>query len=133
MESRKNAIIAMKSWRNPIVGHWAVLGFLQDFIAMMAFFGILTFVVDPAPERPEGPGPSFAVLRLPPVRRVDHAVHDLQRHLDDVPVPRRVVRLGNLPYDSGAFISIGVGNLLDGMPHDSLEFLEGSACCCTSA
>ena len=31
-------------WSIPIVGHWAVLGFLQDFIAMMAFFGILTFV-----------------------------------------------------------------------------------------
>src|SRR3954463_8413354 len=27
-------------WAIPIVGHWAVLGFLQDFIAMMAFFGI---------------------------------------------------------------------------------------------
>src|SRR5512134_286208 len=27
----------------PIVGTWPVLGFLQDFIAMMAFFGILVF------------------------------------------------------------------------------------------
>src|SRR3954454_10412416 len=33
--------------------------------------------------------------------------------------------LGNLPYDSGAFISIGVGNLLDGLSHSTLEFLEG--------
>src|SRR5262249_22813826 len=33
--------------------------------------------------------------------------------------------LGNLPYTSGAFISIGVGNLLDGLPHSTLEFLEG--------
>ena len=31
-------------WSIPVVGHWAVLGFLQDFIAMMAFFGICTFV-----------------------------------------------------------------------------------------
>src|SRR3954471_21854154 len=32
-------------WAIPIVGDWPLLGFLQDFIAMMAFFGILTFVV----------------------------------------------------------------------------------------
>ena len=31
---------------------------------------------------------------------------------------------GNLPYDSGAFVSIGVGNLLDGLSHDTLETLE---------
>src|ERR671921_2669834 len=30
-------------WAIPLVGHWPVLGFLQDFIAMMAFFGICTF------------------------------------------------------------------------------------------
>ena len=33
--------------------------------------------------------------------------------------------LGNLPYDSGAFVSIGIGNLLDGLSHETLEFLEG--------
>ena len=33
--------------------------------------------------------------------------------------------LGNLPYASGAFISIGVGNLLDGLSHSALEVLEG--------
>ena len=32
------------SWAIPLVGHWPVLGFLQDFIAMMAFFGICVFV-----------------------------------------------------------------------------------------
>ena len=31
---------------------------------------------------------------------------------------------GNLPYDSGAFVSIGVGNLLDGLSHDTVETLE---------
>ena len=37
--------------------------------------------------------------------------------------PRRP--LGNLPYDSGAFVSIGLGNLLDGLSHETLETLEG--------
>jgi hypothetical protein len=31
-------------WAIPVVGHWPILGFAQDFIAMMAFFGIATFV-----------------------------------------------------------------------------------------
>jgi len=31
-------------WAIPVVGHWPVLGFAQDFIAMMALFGIATFV-----------------------------------------------------------------------------------------
>ena len=42
-------------WAIPIVGHWAVLGFLQDFIAVMALFGLVTFYVDPAAQRPQGP------------------------------------------------------------------------------
>src|SRR3954465_12275423 len=29
-------------WAIPVIGHWPVLGFLQDFIAMMALFGIAT-------------------------------------------------------------------------------------------
>ncbi len=31
---------------------------------------------------------------------------------------------GNLPYDNGAFVSIGIGNLLDGLSHDAIETLE---------
>ena len=38
-------------WAIPVVGHWAVLGFLQDFIAMMAFFGHPHLRLDPAAER----------------------------------------------------------------------------------
>ena len=33
--------------------------------------------------------------------------------------------LGNLPYESGAFVSIGVGNALDGLSEETLEILEG--------
>ena len=32
---------------------------------------------------------------------------------------------GNLPYDSGAFVSIALGNVFDGLSHDALEVLEG--------
>src|SRR3954462_8316952 len=113
------------AWSIPLVGHWPVLGFLQDFIAMMAFFGILTFVVI----------------------RLNNAPKDLGRrsrffgsHLRGAWITLFMIfnviwtmflfrgassALGNLPYDGGAFISIGVGNLLEGLSHSTLEFLEG--------
>jgi len=112
-------------WSIPLVGHWAVLGFAQDFIAMMAFFGIATFVVI----------------------RLRNAPADLGRrsrffgsHLRGAWITLFMIfnviwtmflfrgassGLGNLPYKKGAFISIGVGNVLDGMSHGALEFLEG--------
>src|SRR4029079_17281421 len=33
--------------------------------------------------------------------------------------------LHTLPYKSGAFVSIGIGGLLEGLPHGVLEALEG--------
>ena len=53
----------------PVVGHWAVLGFLQDFIAMMAFFGIVVFWAIRLRNRPEGAGAPVALLRVPPAVR----------------------------------------------------------------
>ena len=41
--------------------------------------------------------------------------------------------LGNLPYENGAFVSIGVGKLLDGMATAPWRRSRASACCCTSA
>ena len=79
---------------------------------------------------PEGPRPSFALLRLAPARRVDHAVHDLQRHLDDVPVPGCVIRRSATcptraaPSSPSASATCSVADGL-GLPHSTLEFLEG--------
>jgi len=112
-------------WAIPVVGHWAVLGFLQDFIAMMAFFGILTFV--------------WIRLRNAP-KDLGRRSRFFGSHLSGAWITLFMIfnviwtmflfrgsssALGNLPYDSGAFISIGIGNVLDGMSHGSLEFLEG--------
>ena len=52
----------------PVVGHWPVLGFLQDFIAMMALAGIITFAIDPAAQLARAARPAVALLRLPPAR-----------------------------------------------------------------
>src|SRR3954467_13840830 len=37
----------------PFIGHWGVLGFLQDFIAVMALIGIATFTVIRIRQSPE--------------------------------------------------------------------------------
>ncbi|HEX3222559.1 MAG TPA: heterodisulfide reductase-related iron-sulfur binding cluster [Nocardioides sp.] len=112
-------------WSIPVVGHWPVLGFAQDFIAMMAFFGILTFVWIRLRNAPKDLGRrsrffgshlSGAWITLFMIFNVIWTMF-LFRGASSA--------LGNLPYTSGAFISIGVGNLLDGMSHGALEFLEG--------
>ncbi len=113
------------AWAIPLVGHWPVLGFLQDFIAMMAFFGIVTFVVIRLRNAPADLGRrsrffgshlSGAWITLFMIFNVIWTMF-LFRGASSA--------LGNLPYDNGAFISIGVGNLLDGLSHGALEFLEG--------
>ena len=113
------------SWAIPVVGHWAVLGFLQDFIAMMALFGIITFVWIRLRNAPKDLGRrsrffgshlSGAWITLFMIFNVIWTMF-LFRGASSA--------LGNLPYSSGAFISIGVGNLLDGLSHSALEVLEG--------
>ncbi len=112
-------------WSIPLVGHWPVLGFLQDFIAMMAFFGILTFV--------------WIRLRNAP-KDLGRRSRFFGSHLRGAWITLFMIfnviwtmflfrgassALGNLPYTSGAFISIGVGNALGGLSHGALEVLEG--------
>ena len=48
-----------------------------------------TFAVIRLQQRPAQARPQVPVQRLPPRWRLADPVHDLQRHLDDVPVPRR--------------------------------------------
>src|SRR4051794_32746725 len=112
-------------WAIPIVGHWPVLGFAQDFIAMMALFGIATFVwirVRNAPKdlgrrsRFFGSHLSGAWITLFMIFNVIWTMF-LFRGAS--------AALGNLPYKDGAFVSIGLGKVLDGMSESALEVLEG--------
>ncbi|MCW2800671.1 MAG: 4Fe-4S dicluster protein, partial [Aeromicrobium sp.] len=109
----------------PLIGHWAVLGFAQDFIAMMAFFGILTFVGIRLKNAPKDLGRksrffgshlSGAWITLGMIFNVIWTMF-LFRGASSA--------LGNLPYKNGAFISIGVGKLLDGLGHGTLDVIEG--------
>jgi Fe-S oxidoreductase len=116
---------AKLDWSIPLVGHWWILGFAQDFIAMMAFFGILTFVVIRVRNAPKelgrrsrffGSHLSGAWITLFMIFNVIWTMFLFRGSS---------AALGNLPYKNGAFISIGLGKLLDGMSHGALDILEG--------
>ncbi len=109
----------------PIVGTWPVLGFAQDFIAMMAFFGIIVFAAirfKNSPERLgrksrfEGSHLGGAWLTLFMIFNVIWTMFLFRG---------AAAATGNLPYESGAFVSEAVGKLLEPLGHDTLEVLEG--------
>jgi Fe-S oxidoreductase len=109
----------------PLIGEWEVLGFAQDFIAVMCLLGIVTFAVLRIQQSPQ---------RLGRKSRFDRShtggawlvLFMIFNVLWTLFFFRSAASaLGNLPYDSGAFVSIALGNLLDGLPHGTLEFMEG--------
>ena len=108
----------------PIIGTWPILGFAQDFIAVMALVGLVVFAnirLKNAPaklgrkSRFSGSHLGGAWLVLLMIFNVIWTMFLFRGAASAV---------GNLPYDSGAFVSIGIGNLLDGISHDALETLE---------
>ena len=94
---------------------------------MMALFGLVDFAMHPAARTPRselgrksrffgshlGPAPGWSLFMIFNVIWTMFLFRGAAS------------AAGNLPYDSGAFVSIGVGNLLDGLSHDALETLEG--------
>jgi Fe-S oxidoreductase len=109
----------------PVIGHWPVLGFLQDFIALMALAGIITFAIIRLRNSPErlGRRSRFKGSHLTGAWVVLFMIFNVIWSL--FLFRGAASALGNLPYESGAFVSIGIGNLLDGLSHETLELLEG--------
>ena len=108
----------------PIIGTWPILGFAQDFIAVMAFVSLCVFAwirLKNSPERLgrksrfEGSHLGGAWLVLLMIFNVIWTML-LFRGAG--------AATGNLPYKSGAFASELVGKLLDGLSHDTLEVVE---------
>ena len=109
------------------IGHWAVLGFLQDLIAVLVAVSLGVFAViriRQAPERRQrasrfyGSHNSGAWLILFMIFNVVWTLFLFRGAAS---------ALGNFPYDSGAYVSIGVGNLFDGANHTALEWVESVA------
>jgi Fe-S oxidoreductase len=109
----------------PIIGHWPVLGFAQDMIAVLALVSLAVFAwirLKNAPEklgrksRFKGSHLGGAWLVLFMIFNVIWTMFLFRGAASAA---------GNLPYDSGAFVSIALGNAMDGLSEETLEVLEG--------
>ncbi|MBC7596891.1 MAG: 4Fe-4S dicluster domain-containing protein [Kineosporiaceae bacterium] len=108
----------------PLIGHWAILGFLQDFIAVMCFFGLVTFAIIRLKNSPEKLGRQSrfkgshlggAWLTLFMIVNVLWTMFLFRGAASAA---------GNLPYKNGAFVSIGLGNVFDGFSESTITALE---------
>ncbi|MET0233052.1 MAG: (Fe-S)-binding protein [Kibdelosporangium sp.] len=108
----------------PLIGQWSVLGFLQDFIAVMVFVSLVVFAVLRLRQSPEtqqrasrfyGSHTGGAWLILFMIFNVVWTMFLFRGSSAAV---------GNFPYDSGAFVSLGVGDLLEPLGHSANEVIE---------
>lgn len=108
----------------PVVGKWAVLGFLQDFFAVAVLLGIITFAIIRLRSEPKEYGRSSrfygshtggAWLILFMIFNVIWT-YALFRGA--------AVNVGNFPYDKAAFFSHGVGSLLAPLGLHTNEIIE---------
>jgi len=108
----------------PLIGKWAVLGFLQDFIAVAALIGIITFAIIRLrndPQRKErasrfyGSHTGGAWLILFMISMVIVTMFLFRGS---------AVNTGTFPYESGAFASELAGFLLSGLSVGTNEVLE---------
>jgi Fe-S oxidoreductase len=108
----------------PGIGHSPVLGFLQDFIAVMVLVSLVAFTVirvRNAPERRQRAsrfygshtGPAWVILLM-----IFNVIWTLFffRGVESA--------AGNFPYSSGAFVSLGIGKLFAGLSPPTLFVLE---------
>ncbi|MDT7577123.1 MAG: hypothetical protein QOH17_3456, partial [Pseudonocardiales bacterium] len=108
----------------PFVGHWAVLGFLQDTIAVLCLLSLGVFAairLRNAPEREHrasrfyGSHTGGAWLILFMIFNVLWTLFFFRAASS---------ALGTFPYKSGAWASIGLGHLFAGIPTGTLEVVE---------
>ncbi|NUR09140.1 MAG: (Fe-S)-binding protein [Nocardioidaceae bacterium] len=108
----------------PLVGHWDLLGFIQDFIAVMGLLGIVTFAairVKNSPSRLgrrsrfKGSHLDGAWLTLFMIFNVIWTMFLFRGS---------AVNTGTFPYGDGAFMSHAVGSLLEPLGESANEALE---------
>jgi Fe-S oxidoreductase len=112
-------------WAIPIIGHWDLLGFAQDLIALLALLGIVTFALIRAKESPDrlGRKSRFAGSHTGGAWLVLFMIFNVIWTLFFF--RGAAAAADNFPYGDGAFASQAVGNLFDGLSHDTLEIFEG--------
>src|SRR6266536_5101540 len=108
----------------PLVGHWAVLGFLQDFIAVAVLLSLIVFAVIRLRESParhergsrfyrSHTGQAWVILGMIALVIITLVIYRGAR-----------AARGALPYGDWAFASHGVGRLLDGLRPGTLDAIN---------
>jgi Fe-S oxidoreductase len=114
-----------RTFKIPIIGHQAWLGFIEDFFILAVVVALITFALIRAAQRP---GEHGRASRF-------YSSHQWQAFVILIMIFLVVTTvlmargaraaLGTLPYSStGAFLSHWVGNMLDGWTRSSLHWLE---------
>ncbi len=115
------------SFHFPVIGRWPVLGFLQDFIALMAFFGIIAFAVIRLRNSPDrlGRKSRFRGSHLGGAWLVLFMIFNV---IWSMYLFRGAsINAGHFPYDSGAFVSEGVAKLLAPLGTSANQAIENVA------
>jgi Fe-S oxidoreductase len=108
----------------PLIGRWPVVGFIQDFIAVMCLLGLVTFTairIKNSPKRLDrqsrfkGSHTGGAWLILFMIFNVIWTLFFFRGVSSAA---------GHFPYKSGAFVSIGVGKLFNGLSAGTLDIVE---------
>jgi Fe-S oxidoreductase len=113
-----------KEFAIPLIGRWPVLGFLQDTIAVLALVSLVVFSViriRNAPER-KARASRFYGSHTGGAWLILFMIFNVLWTMFLFRGPASA--LGYLPYESGAWASIGIGNLLSGLSAPTLEVLE---------
>ncbi|HEX5090779.1 MAG TPA: heterodisulfide reductase-related iron-sulfur binding cluster [Nocardioides sp.] len=114
-----------EQWAIPVIGHWDLLGFAQDTIALLALAGIVVFAVIRLRNRPEqlGRRSRFSGSHLGGAWLILFMIFNVIWTM--FLFRGAAAANGNLPYGNGAYASHAVGHLFDAMSPDSLDALEG--------
>ena len=108
----------------PLIGTWPVLGFAQDFIAMMAFFGIVAFAIIRVKNSPKrlGRKSRFKGSHLGGAWLVLFMIFNVLWSM--FLFRGAAVNTGTFPYESGAFVSEVTGRLLHPLGERTNEVVE---------
>ncbi|MEV4835550.1 (Fe-S)-binding protein [Nonomuraea sp. NPDC049486] len=108
----QGAITGRPNFHIPLIGQWPVLGFLQDFIAVACLLGLVAFAVIRLRESPAklGRGSRFSGSHLGGAWLVLFMIFNIIWTL--FLARGAAAANGNLPYSSGAFVSIPLGQVL---------------------
>jgi Fe-S oxidoreductase len=120
----QGAVTGTPDFHIPLIGTWAVLGFLQDFIAVAALLGLIAFAVIRVRNSPKTMGRKsrFSGSHLGGAWLVLFMIFNVIWTM--FLFRGAAINTGNFPYQSGAFASEGVAALLHPLGEGANEVIE---------